>query len=67
MIHVKQKVCLRYKLFKILKAAPKSDPRTHSPQHNKKAVLRTVLLISKSTLVWSQKPKKKCLWYKTEK
>ena len=39
LIHVKEKVCLRFKLLKTFKAVHKNNPRTHSPQQNKKAVL----------------------------
>ena len=41
MIHVKEKVCLRLKFLKTFKALNKNNPRTHSPQQNKKAVLTT--------------------------
>ena len=54
-IHVKQKVCLHYKLFKIFKTVHKNNPRTHSPQQNKKVVLTTAAYFKVSTLVMSQR------------
>ena len=39
LIQVKEKVCLRFELFKTFKAANKNNPRAHSPQQNKKALL----------------------------
>ena len=48
-------VCLPFKLIKILSAAPKNNPRTHSPQQNKKAVLTTAVYFKVTTPVRSQR------------
>ena len=48
-------VCLRFKLVKIFKAVPKINPKAHSPQQNKKAVLTTAVYFKVSTLVRSQR------------
>ena len=49
LIHVKQKVSIRFRLFKIVKAVSKNITRKHLAQQNKKVVL-TQLPISKSLL-----------------
>ena len=51
-IHLKEKVCLRFKLFK--KAVQKNNPWTHSLQQNKKAVLTTAAYFKVSNPVRSQ-------------
>ena len=55
LIHAKQKVCLRFRLFKIFKAVPKNNPMSHSPQQNKKAVLTTGVYFKVSTPIRSQR------------
>ena len=49
LIHVEQKVSIRFRLFKIVKAVSKNITRKHLAQQNKKVVL-TQLPISKSLL-----------------
>ena len=52
MIHVKEKVCLRFKLFKKnFKAVHRNNPRTHSLQQNNKAVLTIAAYLKVSTPV----------------
>ena len=63
--------------LKIFKAVPKNNPRTHSPQRNKKAVLTTAAYFKVSTPVRSHIGntrasltfvyQKECFRYKTEK
>ena len=63
--------------LKIFKAVPKNNPRTHSPQRNKKAVLTTAAYFKVSTPVRSHIDntraslafvyQKECFRYKTEK
>ena len=56
LIHVNQKVCLRFKLFKkIFKAVYKNNPRTHSLQQNKKALLTPAAYFEVSTQVSLQR------------
>ena len=50
---VKRFLC--FKLFKIYKAVPKSNPRAHSPQQNEKAVMTTAAYFKVSTPVRSQR------------
>ena len=50
--HMK-KVCLRFKLFK--KTVHKNNPRMHSPQQNKKAMLTTAAYFKVSSSVRSQR------------
>ena len=54
LIHLKKNfVC--FKLLKNFRAVPKYNPRTHSPQQNKKAVLTTAAYFKVSTPVRSQR------------
>ena len=53
LIHLKQKVCLHFKLFK--KAVHKNNPQTHSSQQHKKAVLTAAAYFKVSTSVRSQR------------
>ena len=48
-------VCLPFELITIFSAAPKNNPRTHSPQQNKKAVLTTAAYFKVTTPVRSQR------------
>ena len=50
-----EKVCLRFiSYLKTFKAVHRNNPRTHSPQQNKKAVLRTAAYFKVSTPVRTQ-------------
>ena len=55
LIHVKQKVSIRFRLFKIVKALSKNIPRRHSPEQNKKAVLNTAAYFKVSTPIRLQR------------
>ena len=55
LIHVKQKVSIRFRLFKIVKAVSKSITRKHLPQQNKKVVLNTAAYFKVSTPIRLQR------------